>query len=80
MNFVEMVASTLVFLLVAGIYFPIPSASVGLVMIIARIIYTCGYTMAGPRGRNVGAIINDLAFLALFVLSFISSIYFILNQ
>ena len=80
MNYVEMVASHLCFLAVAGIYFPIPAASVGLVMIISRILYSCGYAAAGPKGRLVGALINDLCFLALFVLAFISSIFFILNQ
>ena len=70
----------MVFLLVAGIYFPIPAASLGLVMIIARILYTCGYVASGPRGRAVGALFNYLAFLALFVLAFISGVYFILNQ
>ena len=80
MNFVEMMASTLAFVLIAGIYFPIPSASLCLVMIIARIIYSCGYAAKGPKGRSIGALINDLAFLALFVLSFISAVYFILNK
>lgn len=80
MNFVEMVASTLTFTFVAGVYFPIPAAALCLVMIIARIIYCCGYAAKGPKGRSIGALFFDLAFLAQFILAFISSVYFILNQ
>jgi hypothetical protein len=52
----------------------------GLAIFIARIIYSLGYVMGGPKGRLIGATVNDLAFLALFVLSFISSIYFITGK
>lgn len=65
---------------VAGIYFPIPAASLGLAIFIGRIIYSVGYVMGGPKGRSVGALINDFAMLAAFVLSVISSIYFIVGK
>ena len=79
-NFVEWIASTLLLILVAGVYFPIPAAALGLAIFIARLIYSIGYVTGGPRGRSIGATINDLAFLAAFVLAFISSIYLIIGK
>ena len=49
-------------------------------MAISRAIYAIGYGAGGPNGRLVGALLNDLAMLALFVLSVISSIFFILDK
>ena len=80
MNFVEMGASSLCFILIAGVYFPIAAAAVGLFMLICRIIYVCGYIIGGPKGRFVGATLNDLAILGIFVLSIVSGIFFILNE
>jgi hypothetical protein len=37
--------------MISGIYFPIPSAVLGLVVFIARLIYTIGYVWGGPNGR-----------------------------
>jgi len=79
-NFVEWIASTLVLLLIAGVYFPIPSAALGLAVFLARILYAIGYYVGGPQGRLIGVLINDLAFLGSFVLAFISSVYFILGK
>lgn len=79
-NFIEMVASTLVFLLIAGIYFPIPSAIIGLVMAIFRGVYAKGYASSGPTGRLVGALANDLCLLGLLGLSFASGIRWILGD
>ena len=79
MNYVEWIASSLVFLLIAGLYFPITSASIGLVVIIARFIYAIGY-LKGPSGRSVGALLNDLGVLALFIIAIISSIKFISGE
>ena len=79
-NFLEWIASTLIMIIIAGIYFPIPAASLGLAIFIARIIYSVGYVMGGPKGRSVGALINDFAMLGAFVLSVISSIYFIVGK
>lgn len=77
MNFVEWIASCLVFLLIGGLYFPIPAAAVGAGVIVARFIYAAGYASGGPAGRLVGALGNDLLVLAQFVLAVISAIYFI---
>jgi glutathione S-transferase len=79
-NFLEWIASTLIFLLIAGVYFPIPSAVLGLAVFIGRLIYAIGYMMGGPKGRLIGVLINDLAILGAFVLAFISSVKFILGQ
>jgi glutathione S-transferase len=79
-NFLEWIASTLIFIIIAGVYFPIPAAVLGLVVFIARLIYAIGYAKGGPTGRSIGAIANDLAILGLFVLSVISSIFFIVGK
>lgn len=80
MNFVEMFGPSVVFLVAGGIYYPIPAASIGLFLIISRIVYSCSYSMGGPQQRLIGAIMNDAALLALFILSFISGIRFILDE
>ncbi len=79
-NFVEWIASTLVLILISGVYFPIPAASLGLAVFIARLLYAIGYAVGGPNGRLIGVLINDLAILGVFVLGFISSIYFIVGK
>lgn len=79
-NFLEWIASTLIFIIIAGIYFPIPAAVLGLVIFIARIIYCVGYVVGGPKGRSVGALLNDFAILGLFVLGVISSVFFIIGK
>ncbi len=48
----------------AGVYFPITSASLGLAIFLGRFIYAVGYLMGGPGGRFIGVIVNDLAILA----------------
>ena len=75
-NFLEMLSSTLVFLLIGGIYFPIPSAVIGLVTAISRVIYSIGYVNSGPKGRLVGALLNDLCLLGLLGLSLASAVMF----
>lgn len=38
-------------------------------MIVARLIYSIGYSSSGPNGRIVGALLNDIAILGLFIMS-----------
>ena len=38
-------------------------------MIVARLIYGIGYSSSGPNGRIVGALLNDIAILGLFIMS-----------
>ena len=75
-----MAPSTFLWVIVAGIYFPIPAACLGLGVAIFRVIYAVGYVCYGPNGRAVGALGNDLCILGLFGLSFASSIRFILGD
>lgn len=79
-NFLEWIASTLIFLLIAGIYFPIPSAVLGLAVLIGRLVYAVGYVIGGPKGRLIGVLINDLGILGAFVLSFISGVFWIVGK
>jgi len=76
-NFVEFAPSTFVLLFISGIYFPIPSAIIGLVLAISRVIYSIGYASGGPSGRLIGALGNDFCLLGHLGLSFASAIFFI---
>jgi len=76
-NYLEWIASCITFLLIAGLYFPILSASLGLGVVVARIIYSFGYSAKGPHGRLIGALLNDAVVLALFIISIISSVYWL---
>jgi len=79
-NFVEMAPSTLLWVLIAGLYYPIPAAAVGLALFIFRLIYSIGYASdKGPKGRIVGALGNDLCLLAIFGLSIASGVMLITN-
>jgi len=79
-NFLEMAPTTFVFLFIAGIYFPIASAALGLAVVIGRVIYTIGYVNGGPGGRLIGALINDLVLLGLLGLSVTSAIMFTMGK
>jgi len=63
-------------LLIAGLQFPVTSAILGFAVIIGRFMYAYGYTSGGPSGRSIGVLVNDLAVLALFVLSMIVGVNF----
>jgi len=76
-NYLEWIASNLTFLIISGIYFPIPSAAIGAGIILARIIYTCGYSSKGPQGRFIGVALNSLLTLAQIGLTIVSAVYFI---
>ena len=75
-NFLEMAPSTFLWLLIAGIYFPVASAWLGLGVAVCRIIYSIGYASKGPKGRGLGAIGNDIFILGLFLLSMSSGYKF----
>jgi glutathione S-transferase len=63
--------------LVAGLYFPIPAAAIGLAIIIGRFLYAAGYASQGASGRGIGVLINDLGLLGLFGLSIASGVFLI---
>lgn len=69
-----MAPTTFVLLFIAGLYFPIPAAIIGLALAILRVIYAIGYANGGPKGRIFGALGNDLCLLGLLGLSFASGI------
>ena len=79
-NFVEFAPSGFVMLFIAGIYFPIAAAVLGLVLFIGRIFYSYGYANGGPKGRLIGAILNDLVLLGLLGLSLASGIMFAMGK
>lgn len=64
-------------LFIAGIYFPVTAAVLGLVKIIARLVYSIGYVNGGPKGRLVGALSGDLMLAGLLALSLASGIMMI---
>ena len=77
MNYVEWIGTNLIFHIVAGIYFPIPSTILGFGIIVSRFVYAIGYTRGGPNSRIVGALANDLITLAELILAIISCVKFI---
>ena len=79
-NFIEFAPTCFVWLLIAGIYFPIPAAVIGLAVIIFRIFYGVGYVNSGAKGRLIGAIGGDLCILGLFGLSLASGIMFAMGN
>lgn len=53
--------------LLSGLFYPQFSAAAGAMYSIGRLIYAFGYRAFGPKGRLVGALLFDVALLALFV-------------
>ncbi len=62
----EWISSVLLFLLVAGLFFPQYSVYGGIAWIVGRELYTYGYINNGPSGRMIGAGIADIAALIVF--------------
>ena len=72
-----MAPSTFLWLLIAGIYFPVASTWLGLGVAVCRLVYSIGYASKGPKGRGLGAIGNDIFILGLFLLSMASGYKFV---
>ena len=51
-NYVEGVASILVFLLVSGLFYPRYTAACGLAYIVGRVMFAVGYTTKGQSGGH----------------------------
>jgi hypothetical protein len=64
-----MAPSTFLCLVLAGLYYPIAAAWLGLGVAVFRIFYSIGYTKKGPKGRAVGAVGNDFCMFGLIVLT-----------
>jgi hypothetical protein len=64
----------LVFILVAGIEFAEAAGALGFALFVSRILFCFYLSKGGPKNilRSTGAIIGDLALLALLVLSIIT--------
>lgn len=75
-NYLEFLTFSVLVVLISGLRYPRVAVIGGIVYIIARYIYALGYRMKGPNGRAVGAIVSDLALLALLFASF-SAVYHI---
>ena len=80
LNFVEQIATCLALIAVGGLFYPIVQASFGLVMFIARIVYTVGYIKGGPKGRAAGVILWDIGLIASLVLASITAIQMIMGK
>jgi uncharacterized membrane protein YecN with MAPEG domain len=61
----------LVWIFIGTFYQPLAAAILGFAFFFGRVLYSIGYCR-GPKQRVAGAIICDLAFLGLFVLSIVS--------
>jgi hypothetical protein len=68
-NYLEFVASVLLFLLIGGLFFPDYATYAGIAWLVGREFYTAGYMAKGPRGRSTGAVIADIGLLALFLMA-----------
>lgn len=71
-NFVEGVASYIVMILAAAVYYPIYASILGVAVIVGRLLFAIGYVSAGPKGRMVGVLLVDIALLGLLGLSICS--------
>ena len=67
LNFVENLPLMAVFVLLAGLYFPVPVAFIGLILFISRIVFILGYIVE-PKWRTFGFLPMMLCFVALILL------------
>lgn len=74
LNYLEYLPAHLIFLLTAGIHYPLYSVTLGWIFMIGRMLYTLGYLWSGAEGRGIGAKIAALATFLLF-LSALASAY-----
>ncbi|CAK7233105.1 hypothetical protein SBRCBS47491_008494 [Sporothrix bragantina] len=75
-NFIENLPTVITSLFIAGIKYPVLSASLGAAWAVSRVLYARGYTRNGPKGRYIGAI-HSIFGLALSVLSGMTAYSFI---
>ena len=70
-NYLEQLTPVLIWIFISMFYAPLAAGILGFVYFIGRILYTWGY-VGSPNKRIFGAIILDLSFLGLFILSITS--------
>jgi uncharacterized membrane protein YecN with MAPEG domain len=70
-NFLEQLTPALIWILIGSNYQPLASAIFGFTYFLGRLLYSIGYCKS-PKHRLVGAILQDLAYIAAFVLSIVA--------
>lgn len=70
-NYIEQLTPTIVWILIGCAYRPLASAILGFLYFIGRVVFTVGYSKSSNK-RILGALIIDVAFLGLFILSIIT--------
>ena len=65
-NFVEGIATIVVFICVVSIWYPLAAAGAGALYIVGREIYSFGYRAYGPAGRLAGAITLEISVVGCF--------------
>eukprot|EP00455_Lapot_gusevi_P041295 TRINITY_DN4772_c0_g4_i1.p1 TRINITY_DN4772_c0_g4~~TRINITY_DN4772_c0_g4_i1.p1 ORF type:complete len:161 (+),score=61.73 TRINITY_DN4772_c0_g4_i1:69-551(+) len=73
-NYVESVAAAISFLVLSGLKYPRFAASCGAVYVVGRAAYSWGYQHSGPNGRRIGAVVLEVALLAMFLVAVYSSL------
>jgi glutathione S-transferase len=66
------VTVVITWLLIGGLRYEWIAVGAGSVFLIARLIYTIGYSSKGPEGRLIGFIIQFLASILLLILAILS--------
>ncbi|TPX15126.1 uncharacterized protein E0L32_004684 [Thyridium curvatum] len=78
-NFVENHSGWLGALLISGLRFPVASAGLGAVWVVARVLYGQGYTSKkGPKGRILGSSLASLTDLSLRVMAVYTTVSMVL--
>ena len=78
-NFLEQITFIISITVIAGFYYPWWAFGFIIAYWIGRLVFTMGYTKAGPNARLPGAIVMDLAMVAQFVLSVVSVVQLIVS-
>jgi uncharacterized membrane protein YecN with MAPEG domain len=67
----EQFTPVIIWILISCAYKPLAAAILGYVYFVGRIIYMLGYWQT-PNKRGLGALLIDLAYFALFILSLVT--------
>ena len=70
-NYLEHYTAVVVFIIVSIFYHPLAAAILGFIYALGRLFYAIGYAKS-PNLRGLGALVLDLAFVGLFILSLVS--------
>ena len=70
-NYLEQLTPVLVMIILSSYYKPLAAAILALVYFVGRVFYTFGYIKSANK-RLIGAILIDLGFLGIFILSLVA--------